>query len=247
LNQPVSLLQLLSVNSSSGAHEQRPSLSDRFHLALLLATSFLELHNVAWLHKYFNSHNVLFFTNTEHKISYAKPYITGFDFSRQDKAGQISLPMRKSPLDLYRHPELRRPTSDPRAISTFTRQHDVYSLGLVLFEIGMWRRLEDFSKPNMGVEDFRRRILEHLQGDIALRMGDIYQRVIAKCISGECLEGSLPSAISLDLGVDDDETEENSGARLTDCEVAVKESASQLNSFYENVVSELQCCQCGAS
>jgi hypothetical protein len=243
----VSLLQLLSANSSSGAHEQRPSLSDRFHLALLLATSFLELHNVAWLHKYFNSHNVLFFTNTEHKISYAKPYITGFDFSRQDKAGQISLPMRKSPLDLYRHPELRRPTSDPRAISTFTRQHDVYSLGLVLFEIGMWRRLEDFSKPNMGVEDFRRRILEHLQGDIALRMGDIYQRVIAKCISGECLEGSLPNAISLDLEVDDDETEENSGARLTDCEVAVKESASQLNSFYENVVSELQCCQCGAS
>jgi len=247
LGQPVSLYQLLSPKPTAGSHKQQPSLSDRFHLALLLATSFLELHNVSWLHKYFNSHNVLFFINAERRISYAEPYIAGFDFSRQDKAGQISLPMRKSPLDLYRHPKLRQATSDPKGISRFTRKHDVYSLGLVLFEIGMWHRLEDFSKPNMGAELFRGRILKHLRQDMALRMGDVYQRVIEKCISGECLEGNLPTAMSLDLGGDVDGTAESGDAGRTDSEVVTNDSASQLTNFYQNIVFELRRCQCGAS
>lgn len=154
----VSLYQILSEDPSPGELTARPSLSDRFRLAAFLAISFFELQNISWLHKYFNSGNVLFFADSKGNILFSKPYISGFYFSRRDKADQKSLTMSQSPPDLYRHPNLRRaqPASEPPA---YSRKYDIYNLGLVLFEIGMWQRLNRFLKSKITPAAFRARNL----------------------------------------------------------------------------------------
>lgn len=241
----MSLYQILSTDPNVGAITGRPSLSDRFRLASFLAISFFELQNVSWLHKYFNSDNVLFFADSEGKISFSEPYISGFDFSRRDKAGQKSLQMSKSPLDLYRHPDLRRLRPNSEQLPAYSRKYDIYSLGLVLFEIGMWRRLDAFLKPNMTPDAFRARILTYLERDMPMLMGETYQHVVTKCISGDYLHDGLPDHISQD----GDETQDNQQDATevgTDDEAFAQRALSESNSFYSSVVSELQRCHCDA-
>jgi hypothetical protein len=97
---PVSLLEVLSGSITTGKGSRRPSLAERFRLSLTLAVSFLELHTIEWLHKNFNSQNVLLFRNTDGSICYTKPFIVGFDFARPGKPGEISLSTRPSQFDL---------------------------------------------------------------------------------------------------------------------------------------------------
>lgn len=261
--QSVSLYQILSPNPLPGVPTARPSLSERFRLASLLAISFFELQNVSWLHKSFHSDNVLFFATKSSRVSFAEPYISGFDFSRPDKAGQISLETDRSPLGLYRHPDLRKARPLSAEQPCYTRAYDVYSLGMVLFEIGMWRRLDEFLKPKtITPSDFRKRVETYLQRDMALLMGDVYRDVVAKCISGECLTGALPESEAQDWdgspdgaapqGHDirsEDDIPEQQNAPLENArlqtESFAEQAMSESNNFYISVVSELQRCHCG--
>jgi hypothetical protein len=239
-NQPVSLLELLTATPSGGQVKQRPSLASRFRLAAALATGFLELHTVEWLHKSFNSHNVLLFKDSDGKISFAKPFITGFDFARPDGPGQVSLSMRSSPLDLYRHPELRK-ARPPSALSkTYMKQYDIYSLGLVLFEVGMWTRLDEYTKPNLSPEDFRRRILGYVERDLPLWMGDRFRRAVETCLSGDYLEQL--DAVPLDTI---ESGEDECGGPEAVAPSYEMDNLTQLGSFYRRVVAELGHCQCG--
>ena len=183
--QPISLFKILPPSKKPSEAQPRPTLQERFHLAALLAISFLELHNVSWLHKGFNSNNAVFFPTPAGQINFKEFYLLGFDFSRPDRPGQNSLPTRPSPLDLYRHPHLRQPNpgssnSTPNN-TAFKREYDMYSLGLVLFEIGVWMRLEDFMKPGLGPEQFKDRIIKYVERDMALLMGEAYANVVKAC------------------------------------------------------------------
>lgn len=151
--------------------------------------------------------------------------------------------MRKSPLDLYRHPDLRQPISAFETLPAYHRKYDLYSLGLVLFEIGMWQRLDGFRKPNLTPEAFLARLLTYLDRDMPMLMGERYRQVVAKCISGECLSGGPPRQISFDYSV---EASPGVSDVQTDNHDSSSEVASELNAFYWNVVSELQRCHCKA-
>lgn len=245
VNRLVSLYQILSSDSNVGMTTARPSLSDRFRLASFLAISFFELQNVSWLHKYFNSDNVLFLADSEGKVNFSEPYVSGFDFSRRDKPGQKSLQMSKSPLDLYRHPDLRRLRPNSEQLPAYSRKYDIFSLGLVLFEIGMWRRLDAFLKPNITPEAFRARISTYLERDMAMLMGDTYQQAVMKCISGHYLNDGLPEQISQDRDQTQDNQQDATEVDTND-EAFAQQALSELNSFYSSVVSELQRCHCGA-
>lgn len=121
-----------------------PTLGDRLKLARDLAFSVAELHAAKILYKRLHSGNVLFFPArfAEGAPSFSEPFIGGFEVSRPEQNGELSLDTTGGSFDLYRHPELRDPSNELQGRPASERKHDVYSLGLVLLEIGVWQRLE---------------------------------------------------------------------------------------------------------
>ncbi|KAH6949750.1 hypothetical protein BKA56DRAFT_606791 [Ilyonectria sp. MPI-CAGE-AT-0026] len=234
---PMTLLELLTTRQPLTS-KRLPSLADRFRLAAALATGFLELHTVDWIHKGFGSHNVLLFSDSEGKIRYDKPLISGFDFARPNREGEESLSVRPSKFDLYRHPDVRavKPSADAVKLSS-TRMHDVYSLGLVLFEIGMWTPLESYTKANLSPQDFSNRIQGYVERDLDLWMGSRFCSAVQSCLSGNyLLESEAFSLGEFEEVVDEQEGPAISGEDLT--------NIHQLGSFYRFIVAELHGCQC---
>ncbi|KAF1850713.1 uncharacterized protein K460DRAFT_391149 [Cucurbitaria berberidis CBS 394.84] len=239
-SQIVTLNELLN-GSHTSTVIRRPSLGDRFRLAAALTVGLLELHTVEWIHKGFGSHNVLLLYNPGEGVRYDKPFISGFDFARPDRPNEESLSMRPSKFDLYRHPDIRaaKLSSDAPKPSS-SRMHDVYSLGLVLFEIGMWMPLESYVKANLTAEGFRERIQGYVDQDLAIWMGDRFANAVQSCLSGEYLLKSktfplaeMEEQVDDVEGMDEDFTSDQNFA-----------SVHQLAYFYRTIVSEIHGCQC---
>ena len=107
----------------------------------------------------------------------------------------ISLNHRNKAANLYRHPDaLQDPTT------SFTKQHDLYSLGVVMIEIACWKAMEDlfahhkeFQGEECKEDDIQkiRGILLGNQGaqgnlnDVAFRTGSIYAKVVEVCLKGD--------------------------------------------------------------
>ena len=133
-SEPVSLHQILS-NVNNPAHI--PELGTRFDLAKAIATTVFEFHNIGWLHKNINPKNILFWPNKDcdGAPDLRAPYLVGFDLSRSNQSGEVSeKPVDAEEDNLYRHPAYTRPDA-----TGFKPSYDYYSLGILLFEIALWR------------------------------------------------------------------------------------------------------------
>jgi hypothetical protein len=65
----------------------------------------------------------------------------------------------------------------------YRRDFDVYSLGVILVEIGFWRSIGTFQKPKYNAYHNRTRLLEHqLCGDLAHRMSQRYEDAVRSTI-----------------------------------------------------------------
>jgi Prion-inhibition and propagation len=193
--EPVNLHEILS-RTSKGV--DIPSLGDRFELAKALVSTVFEFHNLGWVHKNLQSKNVLFWPEShvhgrqgQIDIDFKKPYLLGFDISRPGAPAEESeKPMSNAEDDLYRHPAYKG--LDPKP---FIPPYDIYSLGLLLFEIGMWRVISSQSarasrgsvKLNLSLTDpqFIRTVVSGPAMDLARYMGDGYRDAVMACLSME--------------------------------------------------------------
>ncbi|KAG7129656.1 hypothetical protein HYQ44_001651 [Verticillium longisporum] len=155
-----------------------PSLEERYSLAKQLAEGLLRLHSISWLHKCFNSNNVLFFHSPD-GLNISHPVLVGFGLGRTSDKTSETIDVRQlgSHFDLYQHPELRA-----NAHKRYKKRHDIYSLGLVLFEIGIWQSIFYFKKDNQDAQDFRRAIRNACDSHLAHFMGKAYQRAVLQCL-----------------------------------------------------------------
>ena len=122
---------------------QRPSLTQRIKLAISLAETTLQLHTAGWVHKGIRADSVLLFCQAENDSNKDKSvlpntWLGGYDFARMSNRAQMTEdPDATKEPRLYRHllslDSIRPPFSD--AV-------DLYSLGCVLLEIGLWQTLQ---------------------------------------------------------------------------------------------------------
>ncbi|GAW24161.1 hypothetical protein ANO14919_137420 [Xylariales sp. No.14919] len=156
-----------------------PILGDRFSLAYILACSFGRFHAAGWLHKGFHSRNIIFFQLKNGKgIQVTEPYIIGFQYSRPQDANSLSSGLLElKALEHYYHPDAKK---------GFTQGFDLYSLGVVLCEIGRWKLLAGPSKDLPKTrEAWRDYLVNKVVEDLGWRMGERYQGVVRTLLIGQ--------------------------------------------------------------
>ena len=234
---------------STNASKTYPTLTDRFRIAMALCHTILQIHAAGWLHKAIQSTNIVFSTmpdpsdSTRSDLEIANPIILGFSFSRPDRPGAPSLELPKDRISNdYRHPSLWPPMiADALPANTvrFKQQHDIYALGVVLLEIGLWRLVSKISGNQDSRQPYawRNLLLKHAKS-LGYLCGSVYQRVVETCLTGDFVEGDTPS-IEEELPAQESETV-NAG-QMSDAVSGHHEGAVK-QSFLFDVVYELSRC-----
>ncbi|KAI0884593.1 uncharacterized protein GGS22DRAFT_144418 [Annulohypoxylon maeteangense] len=177
----------------------------RFELAKRLVGNVIRLHSVGWLHKNIRSSSVLLCPqnlNLRGKLrerDYCEPLLMGYDFIRIEadptanynqvvptfttpntmNQTAITNGADKRP-DIYHHPDKRN--SPGRA---YQYAYDIYSLGLLLIEIGLWKPLYSIVKGGQNVDPnlFQKHVLEKVDSEVAGACGRTYANVVRTFIT----------------------------------------------------------------
>ena len=129
LGAPESLRALLLSRS------QEHPLNERFEVAKQLANSVMFVHNAQFVHKNISPETVLLLKNDSSTLG--KPFLVGFEKFRLADGRTYHIGDSLWQQNLYRHPTRQ----GLRPIEDYRMQHDIYSLGVCLLEIGMWSSL----------------------------------------------------------------------------------------------------------
>merc|ERR1711881_7868 len=90
--------------------------------------------------------------------------------------------------NLYRHPHDPKIFSqkcefcDKSSCKCARYRFDIYGLGLILLEIGLWVPLSDVFKQKYTLDDFRKRLETVWVRKLANRCGSLYQSVVKECL-----------------------------------------------------------------
>ena len=197
---PRSLLDIL-LTPRSRTHGIKPPLEIRMNLALTLAVALFQFHAVKWVHKSVRSDNIIFFPR-DHDSSLldiiSEPWLIGFEYAREDfgfSDNPIGSPFDPSK-DLYRHP-------DTWGLPTvrFAKKYDIYSLGVVLLEVGLWqsiRQLEQNGFKHAVYDDrfdIRRLFIQKAKETLPFFTGTCYADLTARCLAGSFDDGAETGAV----------------------------------------------------
>ncbi|PYH95786.1 HET-s/LopB domain protein [Aspergillus ellipticus CBS 707.79] len=157
-----------------------PNLETRFRLAYDLVMAVLQLRSQNLVHRNINSSNVLIFPGSTNSNSnevgltenLRRPYLTSFaQFSGN---GPSPEPLSSS---MYRHPDDKRSMEDDAAWA-----YDLYSLGLVLLEIGLWNPISRIWKMKYTNSMFKQRIENVYLQKLGPKCGSAYLHVVQLCL-----------------------------------------------------------------
>jgi hypothetical protein len=198
---------LLRARDAKGRRQRlRYSLNQRLEFAKRLTTAVLFVHAIGWVHKAIMPHNILLLGRESASSSgndgdkkdkgrrltwsVSSPYLVGFEVARSDDADTVP-GARGAPLPLevalYMHPSLQDTTSHVRC----TMAHDIYSLGVVLLELGIWSPLEERPELQGACRDppLVSETLFKLASETEVLMGKRYRDIVQACLS-QGAEGS---------------------------------------------------------
>ena len=201
---------------------QRMSINARLSIAKSLATSLLYLSTTGFVHKSIRSDNVLVFhsphKDSEHELS---AFLVGFEDFRLTEGTTYRTSDELLRNEIYRHPQ--RQGRDPER--RYHLRHDVYSLGVVMLELGLWMGLVDesgdvFTKNNGNIpfggavlgeevrtirDVFKRAkkvqcsFLDFTNQQLPGYIGEKYAAVVERCLNDE--NWDIEGESSLEMGV----------------------------------------------
>ncbi|KAK7965795.1 uncharacterized protein PG986_000072 [Apiospora aurea] len=135
LKPPTSLRQVL-VQNHDCLH-----LSQQIQIARDLANSVGFVHNFNFVHKNIHPESILLFENVE--STSMSTFLVGFECFRSADAGTLKKGDADWHRNLYRHPT--RQGINPE--TSYIMQHDIYSLGVCLLELGLSTSLVSYDAP----------------------------------------------------------------------------------------------------
>ncbi|KAK3340142.1 hypothetical protein B0H65DRAFT_431996 [Neurospora tetraspora] len=141
---PEDMLVLQSLRQLLLSSDEHISLSRKMRMARELAKAIHYVHTFAFVHKNVRPESILCFEDDGASRSHA--FLVGFDAFRAAGGGTIMSGDISWERNVYRHPS--RQGFDPA--EKYRMQHDIYSLGVCLLEIGLW---ESFVEYGTGEED----------------------------------------------------------------------------------------------
>lgn len=162
-----------------------PNLEDRLRLAFNLAFSLNLLHQRGVNHGKITSGNVVILRCSETTSQGNYRSWRGYDirnakFLPADESGRFSAPvdLEPYPSNIYHHPQAGQASSIRRK-----QAHDIYSLGLVLLEIGFWMPLRAFWKTKYSQDVFKSRLENVYVKKLAAKCGSVYMRTVQHCLA----------------------------------------------------------------
>lgn len=185
--EPISLKQLLAGDCPF-------PLDRRFKLAHTLAVTLSRFHRLNWVHKNLRSENVLYFRSRDEDAKLSGPWIIGLTHARRDDGDTSMMVDASFERNIYRHPQR---WSDPLR---YRQIHDIYSLGVMFLEIGMWNiALESLSprvraageQARRGISSIqlRNNVSEHFKErgktELPNKMGTMYSQVVLRCLNSD--------------------------------------------------------------
>lgn len=180
-------------------------LNERVQLAISLARSVVFLHASRIVHKNISPENIIVLQSDTGTIG--TPFLVGFERFRFDERRTNMSGDDLWEKNLYRHPQ--RQGLNPEEI--YSMRHDIYSVGVCLLEIGLWRsfvRYSDDQKVTSPASDLprtlatatkykretatriKRRFVELAQMHLPRSMGRIYADTVVACLT--CLDYESP-------------------------------------------------------
>jgi len=117
-------------------HEPHP-LEERVLLARQIANAVIFVHNLNFVHKNMRPETILVFPNPGKVLG--TPFLVGFQMFRSADGVTYRAGDDSWSKNLYRHPSRQGTHPD----NIYRMQHDIYSLGVILLEIGLWSPFVD--------------------------------------------------------------------------------------------------------
>ena len=173
------------------------SLTERIELAKQLSRSVNYVHTLDFVHKNIRPENLIAFGLTK----LGPFFLNGFDEVRSADGMSYFRGDADWAKNLYRHPDRQGLNPGER----YSMQHDIYSLGVCLLEIGLWSSFvlytgnEKNTLPNtdqFGISaealqkktpnGIKRILVELARRELPAKMGDTYEEVVINCLS--CLD-----------------------------------------------------------
>ena len=179
---PQSLLSFLQ-HAANTYSNNMPCLEDRYRLAFRLALSLLHIHAKGISHRNINSSNVVFMDQNGSTDSSAMPWkdgairhplLTSFDTCAEDTHAAHQESFISS---IYRHP-----MAGSGKRTTYKPTYDIYSLGLILLEVGLWMPIHQLWKTKYTHQIFKARLQTVYSKKLAGKCGNIYMRVVEYCL-----------------------------------------------------------------
>lgn len=201
LENPRSLRNLLiSLNLGNGGHP----INARIQLAKRLARTVFFVHSAEFVHKNFRPETIILFDHRDRlkdqtlsrEIGF--PFLVGFQKIRLASGATAYLGDSAWEQNIYRHPS--RQGEYPE--QAYSMQHDIYSLGVCLLEIALWKSFvlldaygqnalkskesEQVFKDTKGPFEVKERLINMAQEMIPTRLGNRYAEVTISCL--KCLD-----------------------------------------------------------
>jgi serine/threonine protein kinase len=183
ISSPESLHSVIETPSSNNLWP----LAARFKIAQDLARSIGAFHADGWVHKSVRSQSIAFFKHrSDKKLLLDSPYLVDFEYSRPESGSTLLLRDNNDEKNLYRHPEIQ-----DVARSSFSKVHDLYSLGVVLLEISLWQTARTMLKRT-GLEPgainpigLQKMYIDRTKKRVAHLMGASYQSAVLACLESK--------------------------------------------------------------
>lgn len=174
------------------------SLSDRFKLAKDLAKAVGYVHTFGFVHKNVRPETILVFQSATSTIGSVS--LVGFENFRTEDGKTLRSGDTSLEKNLYRHP--RRQGENPE--DDYVMQHDIYSLGVCLLELGLWDSFVNYNEdatlvlrstalglptgsPEARVEPvIKHHLLSLAHTLLPKRMGNNYAEIVETCLT--CLD-----------------------------------------------------------